>query len=667
MKRITLRYSCFSLAAACSIVVGFLAFQPALASAADSPHVRSTIDTSRCAACHSAHTASSSAALLLQNVTSNDYSVVCLTCHDGSDASTANIATGSVDSFGLKSGHSLNASSTGSVSLNGCSTCHDTHAAAEDGAMLPAKAINGVAIAPSSPNQVCIACHNASNAWTAPGYPSTSAPIRDAKGYPVLGTWPGPSTYLSTSNAHSLIPETTQTANSGGLVRRQQGDCLYCHAAHGGSNAYDGLLTTFTVPTASTLASDKAQGSYAELCFRCHGGVRPMGFATTPVDIRSFVTSDAPGAGHSIVTSGGTLPVGAPLPCFECHNPHGSKRGNASLISDERGGSLSATGAVGVRQFCFTCHTTSDGAAGWDSVSGAYVAVSSGAEVVGIPRDGGVLHLPAGEGHSQGNSASCYDCHGDDYTDGGSNVHNPSRDGTVSVAAFMIPTGVASIASDIVPPVTTVDTTTAFFGTLSLTASDVGGSGVSATYYRLDGSDATTGTEIAVAAEGAHTLQFWSVDFANNVEPTRTLDFLVDRTAPMTSSDATAAYVGTATITLTATDNPGGSGVAKTYYQLDSAGQTEGTVVNVSTPGPHSLHYWSVDNAGNVEANTETALFTISGVQALAGSPPLALLATPPLGAIGGPPLQLTGAATPPPVGIPSALAEPPVMIDPRA
>ncbi len=132
-------------------------------------------------------------------------------------------------------------------------------------------------------------------------------------------------------------------------VRREQGSCLYCHAAHGGANAYDGLLTTYTVPSQTTLASDKADGSYAALCFDCHGGTKPSGFATAPVDIKQFATASGGTGGHSIVTSGGTLPVGAPLPCFECHNPHGSQRGNSSLLTDERGASLGTTSAAGVR------------------------------------------------------------------------------------------------------------------------------------------------------------------------------------------------------------------------------------------------------------------------------------------------------------------------------
>jgi predicted CXXCH cytochrome family protein len=424
---------------------------------AETMHTSYTVDSSQCAACHSAHAASS--ALLIRGFSTDGTPVnVCLPCHDGTDPAAANVTSGSINSFSLSSGHSLAGSSAGSGQIEGCATCHETHGSTEDGRMLPAKSINGVAVTSAGP-QLCLACHSPAA--------STSTPTRDATGYPVSGTWPGSATYTSSANAHRLLPETTVTVDAGAPQPREQGDCRYCHASHRGSNAYDSLLSTFTVPTSATLIADKADGSYADLCFKCHGGVKPEGFAAAPVDIRSFVTSGGASAGHSIVTSGGLLPVGAPLPCFECHNPHGSNRGNAALISDERGGSLETTTATGVRAFCFTCHTTADTTAGWDGA--AYVAVSPADKVVGIPRDGGVLHLSARDGHAQVDSASCYSCHGGSYDVGGNNVHNPL--GTTPIA------GVAAgsqIGSDTLPPVTVADLTAALSGVVSLAATDTG-------------------------------------------------------------------------------------------------------------------------------------------------------------------------------------------------
>ena len=431
---------------------------------AASPHIRSTVDTARCAACHSIHGATEPM-LLRTGVTVGDEGIVCLGCHDGSDSAASNVASGSVDSFGLPSGHSLGADGAGSADISGCATCHDSHAASEDARMIPARMVNGNAVS-SAGLEMCVACHASNDEWYGPGYPSTSEPSRDETGYPVSGTWTGPDTYFSADNAHRLIPETTQTVGQGDPVGREQGDCRYCHAAHGGPNAYDGLVATYTVPAQSADTSGPVDGSYAALCFRCHSGATPSGFATATVDIEQFAAGSA-GAGHSIVTSGGTLPVGAPLPCFECHNPHGSTRGNASLITDERGASLDTTTSAGsVRAFCFTCHTTNDTTEGWDSAAGTYTAAAAAGEVVGLPRDGGVLHLPDSPGHARADTESCYTCHGDDYSVGGHNVHNPDDGVDDGLAAQALLDAVSSLA-----PSMTADASPSVVATGSLDAS----------------------------------------------------------------------------------------------------------------------------------------------------------------------------------------------------
>jgi hypothetical protein len=86
-----------------------------------------------------------------------------------------------------------------------------------------------------------------------------------------------------------------------------------------------------------------------------------------------------------------------------------------------------------------------------------------------------------------------------------------------------------------------------------------------------------------------------------------------DTVAPVTTSDATATYVGTAMIHLIATDNVGGSGVASTYFILDGGAQVTGTAVLANTTGNHTLAYWSVDTAGNVETQN-TATFVVTAV-----------------------------------------------------
>ncbi|MDR3686821.1 MAG: hypothetical protein P4L93_07705, partial [Coriobacteriia bacterium] len=134
----------------------------------------------------------------------------------------------------------------------------------------------------------------------------------------------------------------------------------------------------------------------------------------------------------------------------------------------------------------------------------------------------------------------------------------------------------------------------------------------------------TTGTVLVATGDGTHTVQFWSIDNASNVETPTIVEFLVDVTAPVTSSDASSAYVDTATITLTAQDNTGGVGVARTNYRLDGGDVASGTVVTTSDVGTHTLEYWSVDAVGNTEA-TQSVDFTVSTSQVQSSLPPLAL------------------------------------------
>jgi len=77
-----------------------------------------------------------------------------------------------------------------------------------------------------------------------------------------------------------------------------------------------------------------------------------------------------------------------------------------------------------------------------------------------------------------------------------------------------------------------------------------------------------------------------------------------DTTPPTTTvSGADAAWHNRpVTLTFAATDNSGGSGVAKTEYKLDTGAWTTGTSLTVSAPGSHPVSYRSTDATGNVEA-----------------------------------------------------------------
>ena len=394
---------------------------PVSAAWTQAPHATYSASTKLCKMCHDTHEAATDANILRDTGATPGEIGICYACHDGSGAST-NIKTGSENSFALASGHAVEASDTGGDLTNACSGCHNPHRDYTTTAMLPNPTVNGVGVT-AADNTWCLACHNATNDWYEGVYPNAAAPSYDATGYPVVGTFPGPVTYNDPAkNAHvSIVASAT--------VEREAGDCLYCHSSHRSASSYDSLIGEFAVPSVTDAAA-ATYDDYATLCFTCHGTEGHYAFATPPagaVDIQQFVTAGGVRSGHRIKTAGGSLPVGAPLPCWDCHNAHGSTRGNGSLIADTLGQNLDTDTDAGVRQFCFTCHTTTGGTI-WDSATATYVPVGT-QTVEGLRRDGtggNLLLLPAVTGHAQADAQSCYQCHGSNYSAGGSNVHNPS-------------------------------------------------------------------------------------------------------------------------------------------------------------------------------------------------------------------------------------------------
>src|SRR5206468_3881810 len=102
-------------------------------------------------------------------------------------------------------------------------------------------------------------------------------------------------------------------------------------------------------------------------------------------------------------------------------------------------------------------------------------------------------------------------------------------------------------------------------------------SGVDTTYYAVDDRDAQAyDGAFAFGAEGTHTITFWSIDKAGNVEAAGApITLRVDKTAPTTKvinpiSPTSGWFVDSGIpFAFTATDNDGGSGVAATYYTID--------------------------------------------------------------------------------------------------
>lgn len=147
---------------------------------------------------------------------------------------------------------------------------------------------------------------------------------------------------------------------------------------------------------------------------------------------------------------------------------------------------------------------------------------------------------------------------------------------------------------------------------VTLTASDAT-SGVASINYAVDGGATQTYSAPFDVPAGSHMISYWSVDAAGGAEPQRTLSVNVDAGAPATQFSAAGTaggggwYRSNVQVTLSGADSH--SGVATTYYSVDGgAAQTYAGAFAVSGNGRHQVAYWSVDHAGNAEAQRTSAV-----------------------------------------------------------
>jgi len=150
--------------------------------------------------------------------------------------------------------------------------------------------------------------------------------------------------------------------------------------------------------------------------------------------------------------------------------------------------------------------------------------------------------------------------------------------------------------------------------TVALSATDTGGYGVASTHYTTDGTDPTLASPTYTApfsAPSTTTVKYRSWDNAGNVESTKSQLIQIDPTAPSTSIACNSAdclsssYFSSLTVSLTATDNAGGSGISSTHYTTNG---TDPTLTSPTYTAPFTLSssatvkFRSWDVAGNVEA-----------------------------------------------------------------
>ncbi len=174
---------------------------------------------------------------------------------------------------------------------------------------------------------------------------------------------------------------------------------------------------------------------------------------------------------------------------------------------------------------------------------------------------------------------------------------------------------------DSTPPITTAPGLASTAGSswssatprpVSLAAGDTG-SGLLATYYTLDsGGQQTYTSPLSISGEGLHTVTYWSLDTAGNIEQPHTGFVGIDTTPPTVSDNSDGAWHDAGvTVTLSPSD-PGGSGIAKTQYRLQGSGTWLDTTADQfvapapsssSNDGAQTYEYRAIDLAGNASAS----------------------------------------------------------------
>ena len=176
---------------------------------------------------------------------------------------------------------------------------------------------------------------------------------------------------------------------------------------------------------------------------------------------------------------------------------------------------------------------------------------------------------------------------------------------------------------DSIPPVTTISlagehTADGWYAnaTVTLTATDgTNGSGVYRTEYSFNGTSWTNYTApFIVSTPGTTTIYYRSVDYAGNLEDTKSETIRVDKTKPATTSSlvgtqgANGWYVSDVNVTLTAQDAQSGvqyikyrinvNGVNGSWIQADSSSVS----FTISTEKSTIIYFYAVDNINNAES-----------------------------------------------------------------
>ncbi|MFD3615547.1 OmpL47-type beta-barrel domain-containing protein [Streptomyces sp. NPDC058676] len=206
--------------------------------------------------------------------------------------------------------------------------------------------------------------------------------------------------------------------------------------------------------------------------------------------------------------------------------------------------------------------------------------------------------------------------------------------GNVSAEKSVEFTVVPPASDDTAPPDTSAtvsgeqnaDGTYVDMATVTVSASDTG-SGVNTIEYAVgSGAWQPYTAPVMVHQVGTHTVRYRATDKAGNVAAEKSVRFTVvaappqDTTPPVTgvtvdgTRNSDGAYVGNAKVTVSATDEHGGSGVDRIEYSLDGGPYIAYSIpVVVDRAGAHTLAYRAIDKAGNTSAARTVSFAVVAG------------------------------------------------------
>jgi predicted CXXCH cytochrome family protein len=466
----------------------------------------------------------------------------------------------------------------------------------------------------------------------------------------------GPTTLLNKSDGKLLRGDGPEQADKSSLCQTchtyaehgnnpgEKAGCLVCHSGHSYDPEYPNyfvlrkLAATATYNTVTgldysspavldeaqkhTFWNDGSDGTADGYCEKCHGDA-----AALPGSIHTSTSVCTDCHKHS-AEDGGSFGHPGGGDCTACHAAdHVVFSGQAAWItffdnSARHAGSES--GPVATYATCSMCHTTNL----LTQHNSNCIICHFGASP---PRESFTNWnetCQQGSCHPSFHSVAS-DAHDTEYYNGSYGDCNRCHDNigwgfTWDGIATPVVCGECHVLkADTTPPVSSTDLQTNYIDAAKVSISSFDAWGIQTIYYSLDGGATLTySSPITVAApvsnSQSHILEYWARDNSGNVETANSRSFTVTRdiTPPVTTSDAKTLYGADATIRLTPTDDATSFPVAATYYKVGAGGTVQsGTTAVIPEPASdsaeHTLYFWSIDHAGNVEDPPITATFTI--------------------------------------------------------